>query len=57
MVVWVLIWIQTGVGIEHYNLGQHHSQASCLEAKAQADMLARLDTQVLHCLKIYTKGM
>jgi len=57
MVVWVLIWLQMGVDVQHYQIGQYRTETACLEAKDQAVMLAPLDTQVLYCFKIYTKGM
>ena len=57
MVVWVLIWLQMGVDVQHYRLGQYQTETGCLEEKQKAVMLAPQDNQILHCLKIYIKGM
>lgn len=56
MVTWVLIWVQMGVDLQHYQIGQYQTETACFEEKEKAVMLAPQDNQILHCLKIYTKG-
>ena len=56
MVTFVLLWLQMGVDVQYYQIGQYQTEAACLEAKDQAAMLAPLENQVLKCLKLYTKG-
>ena len=56
MVTFVLLWLQMGVDVQYYQIGQYQTEAACLDAKDQAAMLAPLENQVLKCLKLYTKG-
>ena len=57
MVTWILLWLQMGVDVQHYQIGQYQTEAACLDAKEQAAMLAPQDNQVLYCFKVYTKGI
>ena len=57
MVTWILLWLQMGVDVQHYQIGQYQTETACLEAKDQAVMLAPQDNQVLYCFKVFTKGM
>lgn len=57
MVTFILIWLQMGVDVQHYQIGQYQTETGCLEAKAKAVMLAPQDNQVLYCFKVFTKGM
>ena len=56
MVTWVLIWLQMGVDVQHYQIGQYQTETACFEERDKASILAPQDNQVLYCLKLYTKG-
>ena len=56
MVTWVLVWLQMGVEVQHYQIGQYQTETACFEERDKAAILAPQDNQVLYCLKLYTKG-